>query len=63
MRIFLLVINSGPFKLHWKLLGLSSIERKMKVLVTQLCLTLCNPVDCSPPGFSVYEILQGRILE
>ena len=28
-----------------------------------LCLTLCNPKDCSPPGSSVYGILQGRILE
>ena len=24
---------------------------------------LCNPVDCSPPGSSVHEILQARILE
>ena len=31
--------------------------------VTQSCLTLCNPMDCSPPGSSVHEILQGRILE
>ena len=23
-------------------------------LVTQLCLTLCDPLDCSPPGFSVH---------
>ena len=29
----------------------------------QLCLTLCNPVDCSPPGSSVHGILQARILE
>ena len=29
----------------------------------QSCLTLCNPVDCSPPGSSVYGILQARILE
>ena len=35
----------------------------MCVLVTQLCLTLYDPVDCSPPGFSVREILQARILE
>ena len=34
-----------------------------KVLVTQLCLTLCDPMDCSPPGFSVHGILQARILE
>ena len=27
------------------------------------CLTLCDPVDRSPPGFSVHEILQARILE
>ena len=32
-------------------------------LVTQSCLTLCNPTDCSPPGFSVHGILQSRILE
>ena len=27
------------------------------------CLTLCNPVDCSPPGSSVGGTLQARILE
>ena len=31
--------------------------------VTQLYLTLCDPVDCSPPGFSVHGIFQARILE
>ena len=31
--------------------------------VAQSCPTLCNPVDCSPPGSSVHEILQARILE
>ena len=34
-----------------------------KVLVTQLCPTLCDPMDCSPPGFSVHGILQARIQE
>ena len=33
------------------------------VLVAQLCLTLCNPMDCSPPGFPVHGILQARTLE
>ena len=33
------------------------------VLVTQSCLTLCNPMDSSPPGSSVHGILQARILE
>ena len=32
-------------------------------LVTKLCLTLCDPVDCSLPGSSVQEISQARILE
>ena len=31
--------------------------------VAQSCLTLCDPVDCSPPGSSVHGILQARILE
>ena len=31
--------------------------------VTQSCLTLCDPVNCSPPGSSVHGILQARILE
>ena len=29
----------------------------------QLCLTLCDPMDCSPPGFSIHEVLQAGILE
>ena len=37
--------------------------RRVKVSVTQSCPTLCNPVDCSPPGSSVDGILQARILE
>ena len=35
----------------------------MCVLVTQSRLTLCDPMDCSLPGFSVCGILQARILE
>ena len=35
----------------------------MCVLVTQLCPILCDPMDCSPPGFSLHRILQARILE
>ena len=36
---------------------------KVKVLVTQLCLTLCSPMDCSPPGSSLHGISHPRILE
>ena len=33
------------------------------VLITQLWLTLCNPMDGGPPGSSVHEVFQARILE
>ena len=29
----------------------------------QLCPTLCDPMDCSPPGSSVHGIFQARVLE
>ena len=29
----------------------------------QSCPTFCNPMDCSPPGSSVHEISQARMLE
>ena len=35
----------------------------MKVLVPQSCLTLCNHMNCSPPGSSVHGMLQARKLE
>ena len=31
--------------------------------VTESCLTLCDPTDCSPPGSSVHGILQARVLQ
>jgi len=31
--------------------------------VTQSCLTLRDPMDCSPPGRSVHGIFQARVLE
>ena len=35
----------------------------MCVLVTQSCLTLCDPVDYSLPGSSIHGIFQARILQ
>ena len=50
-----------------KLLGggllLGNPPVKVKVLVTQSCPTLCDPMDCSPAGSSVHEILQAKILK
>ena len=34
--------------------------KKVKVLFIQSCLSLCNPLDCSPPGTSVHGILQAE---
>ena len=31
--------------------------------VAQSCPTLSDPMDCSPPGFSIYGIFQARVLE
>ena len=31
--------------------------------VAQSCPTLCDPMDCSLPGFSVHGIFQARVLE
>ena len=33
------------------------------VLIAQSCSTLCDPMDCSPPGSSVHGNFQARILE
>ena len=35
----------------------------MHVKLPQSCLALCDPMDCSLPGFSVRGILQARIME
>ena len=47
----------GPFT------GQSQKYSDVKVLVTQSFATLCDPMDCSPPGSSVHEALQARVLE
>ena len=65
-------MSADPFKAQWQTLsgnlfsylileftGSSAAAAKS----LQSCLTLCNPIDSSPPGSSVPEILQSRILE
>ena len=42
---------------------LSCVRACMRAQLLQLCPTLCDPRDCSPPGFSVHGILQARILD
>ena len=42
---------------------LPCMEVKSETEVTQSCLTLSDPMDCSPPGSSVHGIFQSRVLE
>ena len=43
-------------------LGYFHILKKVKVLVAQLSLTFCDPMECSPLGSSVCGILQAKML-
>ena len=42
---------------------LQCMKVKSESEVTQLCLTLSDPMDCSPPGSSIPGIFQARVLE
>ena len=42
---------------------LSSPKEVIDAKSIQLCLTLCDPMDCSLPGSDISGILQARILE
>ena len=42
---------------------LQCVKVKSESEVAQSCLTLSNPMDCSPPGSSVHGIFQARVLE
>ena len=53
---------SYNWKRYVKLMVRPKLKR-VKVLVVQSCLTLCNSTDCSPPGSSVHRILEARLLE
>ena len=48
----------------WGLKELDMTEQlNNKCLAAQSCLTLCDPLDSSPPDYSVHGISQARILE
>ena len=55
-------VQLSPSTVHLKLLQLC-VHLCVCEKVIQLCLTLCDPMDCSLPGSSVHGILQARILE
>ena len=51
----------------WEVYGFFLIKKILTLVseseVAQSCPTLCDPIDCSLPGFSVYGIFQARVLE
>ena len=53
------IVPASFLRTCWEML------RKARIMcsITELCLTLCDPMDCSLPGFYVYRIFQARILE
>ena len=75
-NIYVYIMAFSTTALNWKqprcfLIGIwlnelwyvYTMEYSSKVDVSQLCPTLCNPIDHSAPGSSVHGILQNRILE
>ena len=42
---------------------LQCMKVKSEREASQSCLTLSNPMDCNPPGSSIHEIFQARVLD
>ena len=66
--------GQNPADVGWPLLGIciESLSFRIKkncvcvcvcVLVALSCSTLCEHLDCSPPGFSIHGVFQTRVLE
>ena len=72
-----MVLLSRPHMTNGKTIGLTLrtfVGKVMSLLVNMLsaaataksrqsCLTLCDPIDCSPPGSAIPGILQARTLQ
>ena len=61
-----LMVPQQPNRFHLSACLDSSVTKQMSCMcakLLQLCPTLCNPMDPSPSGSSIYGILQARILE
>ena len=48
---------------HWSGLPFPSPMDESESEVAQLCPTLSDPMDCSPPGYSIHGIFQATVLE
>ena len=58
-----LVVNAPTALKHSVYYSSNFAYAYMHAKLLQSCPTLCNSMDCSPPGSSVHGILQARILE
>ena len=65
-------LTGVAWELYLKQLPADESEKQMEITchddnkeseVAQSCQTLCSPMDCSLPGFSVHGIFQARLLE
>ena len=52
--------QNSIFNNEWKICWSLYWKKEKESEVTQPCLTLCNPMDCSLPGSSIYEIFPGK---
>ena len=59
-KMFNHTVGVITYEVTWLILGLMLC---VSAKLLQSCLTLCDPMDCSPPGLSVHGILQARVLE
>ena len=49
--------------IFYKFYNVVLISTVSEVKVAESCLTLCDSMDCSPPGASIHGLLQARLLE
>ena len=54
-------LHSFVPQLSFSLLDVNSVSEVSEVAPS--CLTLCDPVDCSPSGSSIHGIFQARVLK
>ena len=58
------LFNSHAFEIHIRsVMHQYIVSLSLCREVAQSCSTLCDPMDCSPPGSSLHGILQARVLE
>ena len=55
--------HQSLFKVYFFIMSVYMSHAAAAAKSLQLCPTLCDPMDCSPPGPSIHGIFQARVLE